>query len=363
MNHNRLSHAIALAITGSALSVVPTSAAWAASTTMYNLYRANFAGYGPGGAPNVTPAVYTATSTTPCAPCANFYSNPIGPDNGSGNETDGWVWDANPNGFDGITSPGAPIPYGHTQTTADPNRPGWVGIGGSSTPTLTTPFGYNASVSLNWAVDMQGHGSAEISNADSIARYQQSADIDAAKGAWSDDSVSGAPGWKYNIDFGLLRSDVDATVTLNIHGVNQTNTNYGFTVLKGMSDRVSSFYNHHGSWNTNNNRNPTTGAEQLSAFSAPGNSGLSVSQIVAYSVGDNPLTPANDPLRLNTLSFDVEAGQVYTIVLGGYRNGSRYETVDGYVLNITTAPVPVPAAVWLLGSALAGMGVIGRRKA
>lgn len=167
MNHNRLSQAIALALTGSALSLAPTSNAWAASTTMYNLYRANFAGYGPGGAPNVTPAVFTATSTTPCSPCANLYSNPIGPDNGVGNETDGWVWDANPNGY---TTGGTPVPFGNTQASADPNRPGWVGIGGSSTPTLTTPFGYNARVNLNWAVDMQGYGSAEISNADSIAR-------------------------------------------------------------------------------------------------------------------------------------------------------------------------------------------------
>ena len=31
-------------------------------------------------------------------------------------------------------------------------------------------------------------------------------------------------------------------------------------------------------------------------------------------------------------------------------------------LGFGAAPVPIPAAVWLFGSALAGMGIIGRRK-
>jgi len=40
------------------------------------------------------------------------------------------------------------------------------------------------------------------------------------------------------------------------------------------------------------------------------------------------------------------------------------ETVEGGQLQLVhVAPVPVPAAVWLFGSALAGLGVIGRRKA
>jgi hypothetical protein len=45
-------------------------------------------------------------------------------------------------------------------------------------------------------------------------------------------------------------------------------------------------------------------------------------------------------------------------------NGSvpRYSNVWAVVPG-NVATVPVPAAVWLFGSALMGMGVIGRRKA
>jgi len=48
----------------------------------------------------------------------------------------------------------------------------------------------------------------------------------------------------------------------------------------------------------------------------------------------------------------------YTVLIGALNN-----TGDGqYYLKVTTQAVPLPAAVWLFGSALAAMGVIGRRK-
>jgi hypothetical protein len=42
-------------------------------------------------------------------------------------------------------------------------------------------------------------------------------------------------------------------------------------------------------------------------------------------------------------------------------NGAYAATVPN-TTNFTVAAVPVPAAVWLFGSALAGLGVINRRK-
>jgi len=62
------------------------------------------------------------------------------------------------------------------------------------------------------------------------------------------------------------------------------------------------------------------------------------------------------------LTFYALANQTYSIYLGGAGVGNWSQNLADYKLNITTSAVPVPAAVWLFGSALAGMGIIGRRK-
>ena len=48
-----------------------------------------------------------------------------------------------------------------------------------------------------------------------------------------------------------------------------------------------------------------------------------------------------------------------TIVGTGNHNGRA----EAWRAQLDAAPVPIPAAVWLFGSALAGLGMFGRRKA
>jgi hypothetical protein len=62
----------------------------------------------------------------------------------------------------------------------------------------------------------------------------------------------------------------------------------------------------------------------------------------------------------NTATFTAEAGKVYTIILGGFQGGDWIETRNDYKLTISS--VPVPSAVWLFGSALAGLVGLKRRK-
>lgn len=280
--------------------------------------------------------------TTPCAPCA-------------AGATDGWVWgdgasgDATPTGTDTINIAGGGF--------------GWVG----TAATDKTPLGYKGGTTLNWAVDMTAAGdSAEISNADSISRYNLSADIDTAKGAWSDTAgAGGSQGWRHDVDFGLFRSAAGGLVTIDAIGVNNpAPDHYGFTIFKGM-DISTVAANHHAGWNQGNN------ATGLSTTSLPGGnsnfSGLAsgttavknaaaLANIVAYSIG------GANPQNISNISFTAEAGQIYTIVLGGYRDGSTYDTLDGYKLNISTSAVPVPGAVWLFGSAIAGFLGLRRNK-
>lgn len=313
MNKTKLAKAIALTIAGAALTAGSVSTAFASSTTSYNLFHSQ--------------------GTTPCSPC-------------SAGETDGWVWggvaDSTPSGTDTIDlAAGA----------------GWVGTAAQD----KTPLGYKGGGVLNWAVQLNGGGTAQISNADSIARYGVSADIDIAKGAWSDAALGGASGWRHDVDYGLFKSDIGGLVTLNAVAVNGTGStttpNIGFTIFKGMDTSTGS-YNHHGGWNSANN------ASGLTAASLPGGgtkfgatNAAAIANIVAYSVGG--ATPSN----LNDISFTAEAGQIYTVVLGGYRAGGWVDTLDGYKLNVSQVnAVPVPGAVWLFGSAMAGFMGLRRSK-
>lgn len=330
----KLAKAVAIAITGSTLSVGAISDASAASTTMYNLFHSQ--------------------GSTPCAPCA------VG-------ETDGWVWggvaDSTPTGTDTIET--------SSPTINGSAGAGWVGTSAAN----KTPFGYKGGGTLNWAVELKGGngGIAQISNADSIAHYGVSADIDTAKGAWSDNAINGASGWRHDLDFGLFKSDKTGLVTLHAVAVNGAGgtPNIGFTIFDGMDTSTGS-YNHHGAWNGLNNTqtgaptatapnpayNPALPVSSSNPLTIPGSvpgggRNLPVSSIVAYSIGG--ATPSN----LNDISFNAVAGRVYTIAVGGYRNGDWGTTTDGYAL--TVSQVPVPGAVWLFGSAMAGLVGFGRR--
>lgn len=295
MNRTPLSLAVAFAV------LAPN--AHAAATTMYNLYN-NF-------------------GATPCAPC-------IGPGNGVGGFTDGWVWGGpDPESFAGGTSGGNPSAA----------TPGWVGTAG---PT-TTPFGYVAGASLNWAIDFgSASTSAEISNADALARYGVSADIDTAKGAWLDNAATPV-GWLHDLDIGLFRAQVTQTVRLSVQGVNFTEASFGITVFKGMNTNQAG-YIHHGSWNNNQNGTPV-----------PTQFSFAAGDIVATTD-----TSGTTAVNLSMLEFVAEANQVYTVFVGGWRDGDWYDTRDGYVLSAQT--VPLPAAAWLFGLSLGALGFQHRRR-
>lgn len=302
----KLAKALTLVMAGSALSVAVISDASASATTMYNLTTS-------GGNDN-------SSNTTICAPCAG--------------NTDGWV-------------------YGYTNASngTDTSVAKWAG----TTGTNKTPFGY-IGAQLNWGLHFTSYDSAVISSQDSLNRYGVAADIDTAKGAWSDNALTGAQGWRHDLDFGLFKSDVGGAITLSAQGVNQSGTNFGFTIFKGMSSNAT--YNHHGAWNASNNSGGLTSASLPGGgtnFDPDGAGPLTGKDaIVAYSIGGS--TPSN----LNTITFNADPGQIYTIVIGGYRNGNWTDTVDGYKLNVSA--VPVPGAVWLFGSAMAGLVGFGRRR-
>lgn len=235
---------------------------------------------------------------------------------------------------------------------------GGVGNGGEIQPWLGTsglyadarPFNYIGSAHLNWAVQLSTAGdTAQISAADALARYGATAEIDTGGGAWQDTSTP-STGWKHQTDIGLIESDVTQQVHITLSTLgNQTPSTFsrfGVTLFQGM-DTNTGAYSHHGAWN-----NPLATPPKLFTADNPfGTTGLTN---IGYS---------NNVDAVNDFTFTAYAGQVYSLYLGGVGFSKWNTGVDNYQLNLTTSPVPVPGAVWLFGSALAGFAGFRNRRA
>ncbi|MFM8332244.1 MAG: VPLPA-CTERM sorting domain-containing protein [Candidatus Methylumidiphilus sp.] len=310
MQKNRLTQAMATAMQAATLVVVGIAGA-SASTTMYNTFNAGLAP-GQGG-------------------------------------TDGWV-------------------YGRSNATYPTASPGWVG----TVTSTTLPFGYVGASALNWAVEITNPGDAvEISRADAVARYSVEADIDTAKGAWQDGEAE-PQGWAHNTDIGLFRSAVNTYVTLRPTSVNNVFADFGITVFTGMdtlthlNDGIDptvppgSGYSHHTGWNS-----PTKVPPEGKDFTQSDPFGtLGVNYVDGLGVGNGGASYSAIVNTSSPFTFLAQANQVYSIYLGGSNSAVNNWTTprDFYALNITTAPVPIPAAAWLMGSGLLGILGFARRK-
>jgi len=112
-------------------------------------------------------------------------------------------------------------------------------------------------------------------------------------------------------------------------------------------DGPSGIANHHGTWNT--------------GWTSSNESAATNDNIFGFG-SDRPTYLIHDATvdSVNGLTFNVEAGQVYTIAVGGHEFGSVFGPTADYKLTVNA--VPVPAAVWLFGSALAGLLGFNRRR-
>lgn len=218
---------------------------------------------------------------------------------------------------------------------------------GWTSPSSAMPFGFD-NERLHWAAEISSGGdSLTVSSQDAHDRYGIWADIDTAKGAWSD----GDNGWEHQIDVGLIRSDVDTDVTINITGLEAPGQvgvwhDFGVSIYSGMPGGV---WLAHGTWNCGvSYAGCLDGSDTYQVDNPLSASGLS------YITHDATVD------ALNGITFHATAGTVYTVLLGGSSGGSVFGPKEGYALNITT--VPIPGALWLFGSALAGLIAASRNR-
>ena len=213
----------------------------------------------------------------------------------------------------------------------------------------STPYGFNND-KLHWAAEITTAGdSLTVSSQDAHDRYGIWADIDTAKGAWYD----GVKGWEHNTDVGLFRANVATDViiratALQPAGSSETWSNFGISVYAGIPEGT---WNSHGQWNcpscVNNGVRTFPTFDSDNPLSASGLTYLTYDATVNSSDG---------------IAFHANAGQIYTILLGGNSGGTNFAPFAGYSLSVTTSAVPIPSAIWLFGSALVGLVSAQRRK-
>ncbi len=237
----------------------------------------------------------------------------------------------------------------------------WASQSGADPFTITSP--------AHWVAEITAAGdSLTVSSQDAQNRYGVWPGLKTAKGAWFD----GTNGWAHHTAVGLFKSDVAVDVTINItalppQGSTDTWSNFGMSVYTGMAE---GYWNAHATWNcptctsidsngiehrtapTYTDDNPFGGQyEDLSILGLTPGTGLTYLKHDG-TVDDN----------LNDITFHAEAGQVYTLLLGGNSGLGNFSPVAGYSVNIATSAVPLPAAVWLFGGALAWLtGLQGRK--
>jgi len=328
MLKTKLSQAVALALTSVTMTAISSSTA-AAATVSYNAFNHDRS------APNALVS--------------------------GGNGTDGWMRTAtNACGAAGSSCGAGPATSNNpTKVVAAGNGAvPWVG----NDARTDANFNYAGTQTLNWTAVIGAGETATVSRLDSNTRYGGTvladgttfnfADIDTAKGAWHDGT---SDGWKHDTDIGLFKSNVTQTVTLSIssllgNGALNETPDYGFTVFEGKNTSTTN-YSHHGAWHT---IDPTSA-------DAVGNNDTQITDPNPFG-GSGLTTLILDDVFGNSATFTAEAGKIYTILLGGYQGGDWIDTRNDYQLSITAAPVPIPGAVWLFGSALTGFIGLRRRK-
>lgn len=207
--------------------------------------------------------------------------------------------------------------------------PNWVG---SAAPS------YNGTLNAMWYADVGVAGSETVSSSDARSKgADPTFALAVGPRAWND-NTSGTQGQGHGSDFGLihLSGPSDLSVTVAADTVLGSNIKTGFSLFSGWDTGNSSF---------------RVGAYQNNANNPLGTTGL------IFKNSASTTTPGGSATFLFT---NLTAGD-YTLFVGGNFSGGT-GAAGKYTVSLTASPVPVPAAVWLFGSALAGMGAIGRRK-
>jgi len=263
---------------------------------------------------------------------------------GYSNAADGTLFSTD--GSDGLWAsyPGAPVNTRFTYSGG--SGPNCGSAAQCAAGSSTSASYYDGALPVSWGTFMHEHDYTpgevfDLSTADALSVVTTPANFSLAV----DGSDTGT-----GMDFGYIRVDHPNWIRITI------------SADASLGSTLQPFVALYSGWD--NSWTGTDGTVRDTTGSSSANRGA------AFAAGDNPFGSSNLTLLmldenvagLSQVSYLFEApiaSSHFTVVIGG-ANG----TAGAYRAIVeTSAPVPVPGAVWLLGSAAAALGVVRRRGA
>ena len=207
--------------------------------------------------------------------------------------------------------------------------------------------GYVGHLPVTWAAfvhnDSNPNASYTVSNANAVADAASASvtvpsdfNIASLNNKWNP-----ANSWGNALDFGLIDLHASGNLLIRVEADASQSSVFtpGFTLFSGWDTSPSS--SKHGSWNV---------ALPAVPVNPRGTTGLTY-------VGQASTNVAGGYAEY--LFTNLTAGH-YSLWIGGNGTGNT-TTNQSYIANLTASPVPVPGAVWLFGSAMAGLLGIKRK--
>lgn len=236
----------------------------------------------------------------------------------------------------GATTAEASVVYNLNPSTANSNSTGpW------SDGSTTKPSGYIGKMPVTWVADILTANETDVvSKANAIAQGASSTyAVESLANRWNP-----ARSWGNALDFGLITLHSTGNLLIEVAADASQSSTFtpGFTLFSGWDTSPTS--SKHGSWNV---------ALPAVPVNPRGTTGLTYAGQASTTVAGG---------TASYLFTNLAAGN-YSLWIGG--NGPVASTTgsQSYVATLTTSPVPVPGAVWLFGSAMAGLISFNRRQA
>lgn len=231
-----------------------------------------------------------------------------------------------------------------TQASLVYNLTGWdsTGTGGADGGFTANWVGgtaptYTGSLNAMWYANVGVGGSETVSSTDARGKgANPNFALAVGPRAWND-NTSGTQGQGHGSDFGLIQLDGPSNLSITVAADVGLGSSLkpGFSLFQGWdvgsaSERVQPFQN--------NADNPL------------GTSGL------VFQDSASTTTPGGSAVHLFT---NLPAGTYSLFVGGNFAGGTG--APGKYTVSLTASPVPLPAAAWLFGSGLLGLGSLAGR--